>query len=109
MKTFLNEIDDLYPNGMLKVDVKICETYMPNEKVTYYTLSDFKTVRHVVFENNTMMMIETKDINGEIWKQTLEVFENSNYKINLINKIVDKDNRTIYIFNFLDNKIYNKR
>jgi len=109
MKTFLNEINDLYPNGMLKVDVKICETYMPNEKVTYYTLSDFKTVRHVIFENNTMMIIETKDMNGEVWKQTLELFENSNYKINLINKIVDKDNRTIYIFDFSENKVSIKK
>ena len=82
---------------------------MLNEKVVYYTLSDFKTVRHVIFENNTMMIIETKNMNGEFWKQTLELFENSNYKINLINKIVDKDNRTIYIFDFSENKVSIKK
>lgn len=106
MKTFLNNTNDLYPNGMLKVDIKICKTYVPNIKVKYYTCSDVKMIRSIVFENNTIMLIESQCMNGEFWEQLLDT--NKKYtpeiKINLIKKIVDKDNRKIYIYNTLENK-----
>lgn len=111
MKTFLNETNDLYPNGMLKVDVNICKKHLPNVRVKHYTCSDVKMIRNVVFENDTIMLIESQCMEGEFWNQLLDLNNKftPNLKINLINKIVDKGNRKIYIYNVSENKNYSKR
>ena len=79
---------NLYPIQMLKVDVNLCKTYMPNVKVKQYFKSPSKMIRIIQFESNDFMSIESQCMDGEWWNDmnTINDKYTPQYKINLINK-----------------------
>jgi 5'(3')-deoxyribonucleotidase len=98
---------NLYPNEMLKVDVNLCKTYMPNTKVKQYIKSPSKMIRNILFDSNIFMTIESQCMNGEYWQEINRINDTytPQYKINLLKKFNDKQNRKIYIYNVLDNNM----
>ena len=96
---------NLYPNEMLKVDVNLCKKHMPNVKVKHYFKSPCKMNRSIIFDSNIFMAIESQCMDGEYWNELNRINDTytPQYKINLINKFNDKQNRKIYIYNVLEN------
>lgn len=80
---------------ILKVDQKIFKQIKPNNKVILYFTSPSKMCRLAQFDDNTRVIIETKESNSSFLNILTEQVNNLNGKLNIIDSFIDKENRKI--------------
>lgn len=89
-------------NEMLKVDIKICNTFKPDVKVKHYFKTKSKCSRVILFVDNTFIHIETDNAKWGFWDEYSK-WQQCFHQINVTDKIIDKNGRVITMFNLVNN------
>ena len=82
--------------NMLKIDEKLVKQYKPDGVVNHYYMSPCKTTRIVQFNDNTSMMISTKDTEGFSLLQKVLIM--NDYCMDILQRYEDKEGRIIRIY-----------
>lgn len=84
---------------ILKVDEKIIKKIKPNHSVIDYFTTPSKYGRLVRFDDNTIVLIETKGAEGEMFNSVMKnITETSKQQIQVIDSFKDKEERQITHF-----------